>query len=215
MKIINREFTCGCCEKKIISKQIMSYRVVNPQLDGKSTGINIPTGLIECPYCHYVNTKIEKKVTDSEKAIIESKDYQDLMSGEDSSAIYKAALLLKKDSSVRITILRRYVWHLSDTYGIHAEETKTVRSQYIKELEDYIQKEPNLEDIMLYIDALRLNEESNKLSNYLEQISKDLKELKKKYDTIEYKRFTLFINFESKLLNQKDYEIHYKSEIKI
>lgn len=208
MRQIEKKTVCGCCGKEIIQTVMISRYQSDAGLDGKPTNISALPLMQECKYCHYCNIDLGKKIPDKTKSVVMSAEYQNILKKDcmdTQMCRLKAAAYATEDRKVKWHLYLAVCWYMEMQDVIGAEE---IRAQAVTLMEDTFQQSADLDEILVYIDCLRI---LGRMAEAEEQIDaiEELVENNCPSDSILYRRY----KFEKYLVLDKDRNAHCVSEV--
>lgn len=204
-KIITEK--CGCCGNEFNTEVLVSSYVNDRGLDGKPLNNQLLKRVHLCPNCNYVSFDMEEKVTEEQKKIVYSKEYKEIFQNEDKEkSKYDAVQMLSLTEHQKIDSMLQYVWYMEFTG--ENDIAKKYRTELVQLLEKNMSNKPRVEQMMMYIDSLRQLREFEKAKEMLSAIHTSMQHNKEKYPMV----FGIY-EYEKKLVDSRDSDIHFQSEV--
>lgn len=216
-KILNMEVICACCKQKVKIERRLSFSSDKVSLDGNKHH-PMQYKLEECPECHYIaidigdpNIKVSKGMLNA----FHMKNGCESIQDSEFIALMKAADVYEKNKK---KILQSYVLRLASFYADDRDEVTLSRELLRRSnaaLQAYFEEreELTLGDVS---QAINLVDGNRKLGMFVtaENMTNDLLAMLSEVEDKEaIEQFCRILEFEKKLIQNRDFKEHLTSEV--
>jgi hypothetical protein len=211
------ELKCAVCGKQSTQKIVYSSHAfgVKQHLDARADNGSVDVPIQECPHCHYSNANISKENKGAKK-IVESATYQNIINSNlDKSAkqYIQAAIINEKERNFASAgnLYLFATWIFEDNKD-RKNATKYRKLAY-KNLIKFAEEKDEGDTFIQCADLLRKNKEFEKAKELVDKIHYELFQVDADYkNTDEYIVLKNIVDFEDKLIKNKDFADHLVEE---